>query len=215
MSALSCAEVRELAPELALSILSGAERAEVVLHVNACARCQAYVSELTEVADAIPQLVPEVEPRAGFEARVLRGLGEGQRRSRRRWVATIAAAAAAAAIMSITVVRVVESNDTAASATPVAVFMQGGAANLPAGWAYVSSGHGVAVSVSYGVPGGRYQVRVQPARGASGSIGTMVIDSGHGSWTGSSTSPLAAGSRIALVDAAGHEVCHGVVPRAE
>jgi hypothetical protein len=215
MSALSCAQVRDLAPELSFGILSGAERAEVVLHVNGCARCQAYVSELTDVADAIPQLVPEVEPPAGFESRVLRRLGEDQRRSRRRWVATMAAAAAAAVIISITVVRVVESNDTSASATPVAVFMQGGAANRPAGWAYVSGAHGVAVSVSYGVPGGRYQVRVQPTRGASGSIGTMVIDSGHGSWTGSSTFPLGAGSRIALVDATGHEACHGVVPRAE
>ena len=53
MSVLTCPEVRELAPELALGILGGAERAEVVLHVNGCARCQAYVSELTEAADAI------------------------------------------------------------------------------------------------------------------------------------------------------------------
>ncbi len=54
MSALTCSEVRELAPELALGILGGAERAEVLLHVNGCARCQAYVAELTEAADAHP-----------------------------------------------------------------------------------------------------------------------------------------------------------------
>src|SRR3954449_7867561 len=111
MSMLTCAEVRELAPELALGILGGAERAEVVLHVNGCARCQAYVAELTEAADAIPQLVPEAEPPAGFEARVMRRLGEGERRSRRRWLAAVAAVAAAAMIVSVTVVRVVESND--------------------------------------------------------------------------------------------------------
>ena len=34
MSVLTCAEVRELAPELALGMLGGAERAEVVLHVD-------------------------------------------------------------------------------------------------------------------------------------------------------------------------------------
>jgi hypothetical protein len=216
MSSLTCAEVRELAPELALGILGGAERAEVVLHVNACARCQAYVVELTEAADAIPQLVPEVEPPAGFEARVLRRLGEDQRRSRRRWVVAMAAAAAAAVIVSITAVRVIESSDTTsvATATPVAVAMQGGATGAPAGWAYVSSGHGVAVSVSYGVPAGRYQVVVEPVRGPGGSIGTMTIDAGHGSWTGHSASRLGAGARIALVDAAGQETCHGVVPQA-
>src|SRR5207249_7409013 len=102
MSVLSCAEVHELAPELALGILGGAERAEVVLHVNGCARCQAYVVELTEAADAIPQLVPEAEPPAGFEARVLHHLDETRRRSRRRWFAGVAAVAAAVAILSVT-----------------------------------------------------------------------------------------------------------------
>ena len=62
MSVLTCAQVRELAPELALGILGGAERAEVVLHLNDCARCQVYVAELTEAADVIPQLVSEAEP---------------------------------------------------------------------------------------------------------------------------------------------------------
>src|SRR3954466_6961070 len=110
MSVLTCAEVRELAPELALGILGGAERAEVVLHVNGCSRCQAYVSELTEAADVIPQLVPGAEPPAGFEDRVLNRLGADRRRSRRRWIASIAVAAAVAAIFSITVVRIVESS---------------------------------------------------------------------------------------------------------
>src|SRR2546423_14782415 len=96
MSVLTCAEVRELAPELALGILGGAERAEVGLHVNGCARCQAYVAELTEAADAIPQLGPEAEPPAGFEARVMRRLGEGERPTPRRWLAGVASGPAAA-----------------------------------------------------------------------------------------------------------------------
>jgi hypothetical protein len=228
MSVLTCAEVRELAPELALGILGGAERAEVVLHVNGCARCQAYVAELTEAADAIPQLVPEHEPPAGFEYRVLHRLDEGRRRSRRRWVASIAAAAAAAAIFSIAVVRVVESDDAsnvasgptatstrAASAKPVAVAMDGGAPEGQAGWAYVANRHGVAVSVSYGVQSGVYRIVVAPPKGATSTIGTMSIDATRGSWTGRSEQALGAGSRIALVDAAGHEVCHGTVPAAE
>ena len=82
VSAMSCAQVRELAPELALGILSGAERAEVLLHVNGCARCQAYVAELTEAADVIPQLAPEAEPPLGFEGRVLRRLDERERSDR-------------------------------------------------------------------------------------------------------------------------------------
>jgi hypothetical protein len=226
MSALTCPEVRELAPELALGILGGAERAEMLLHINGCARCQAYVAELTEAADAIPQLVPEAEPPAGFESRVLRRMGEDRRRLRRRWVASIAAVAASVAIVSITIVRVVEADDTTSTAapaiatarvsgTPVAVAMEAGIVSAPAGWAYVSNRHGVAVSVDYGVPSGNYRVQVQPSQGASTSIGTMIVESGHGSWTGRSTAPLGVGARLALVDPAGNEVCHGTVPTAE
>ncbi len=221
ISALSCAEVRELAPELALGILSGAERAEVLLHVNGCSRCQAYVAELTEAADVIPQLAPEAEPPTGFEARVLHRLGERERRTRRRWIAAAAGVAAAAIIVSVTVVRVVESNDTTDLAGPttpaitgkqVAVPMEGGAFDVAAGWAYVSDHHGVAVAVNYGIPSGMYTVAVTPARGATTPIGAVQVTDGHGSWTGRSDDALRAGSRIALVDAAGTEMCHGTVP---
>jgi anti-sigma-K factor RskA len=220
MSMLTCAEVRELAPEFALGILGGAERAEVVLHVNGCARCQAYVAELTEAADAIPQLVPEVEPPPGFEARVLHRLGADRRQVRRRWVASIAAVAAAAAIISVTVVRVVESGDRTSTAVatppnrgtkPVAVAMESTAAPRPAGWAYVSGGHGVAVSVDYGVLSGTYEIQVQPAGAPPVTIGTMTVEANRGSWTGRSAQPVIAGTTISLVDTSGAAVCHGTV----
>jgi Putative zinc-finger len=224
MSVLSCAEVRELAPELALGILGGAERAEVVVHVNGCARCQAYVAELTEAADVIPQLVPDAEPPAGFEARVLRRLGDDRRRRRRRWVASAAAVAAAATIVSITVVRVIESGDspstpvaapTTLARAPVAVAMQDTTSRLPAGWAYVSGTHGLAVTVSYGVVSGGYAVQVKSPHGRAETLGTMTIAESHGSWTGRSTRPITSGSSIALVDAGGAAVCHGTVPPAQ
>jgi anti-sigma factor RsiW len=225
VSALSCTEVRELAPELALGILSGAERAEVLLHVNGCSRCQAHVAELTEAADVIPQLAPEAEPPAGFESRVLRRLDESDRRTRRRWISVVATAAAAAIIVSITVVRVIESGDssstqasapvTTLSPKPVAVPMELTAAPLPAGWAYVNDGHGVAVSVSYGMPSGAYAVQVTSPRGHARNIGTMTVTDNRGSWTGRSDRPIAAGSTISLVDSAGTATCHGTVPTAE
>lgn len=224
VSALSCAEVQELAPELALGILSGAERAEVVLHVNGCTRCQASVAELTEAADAIPQLAPEAEPPPGFETRVLRRLDEGERRTRRRWLAVAAGVAAAAAILSVTVVRVIESNDSTSqlatapnstiAAKPVAVPMELTSVALPAGWAYVMDGHGVAVAVSYGMEPGRYAVQVKSPDGRAENIGTMTVKDDRGSWTGRSSRSIRAGSTISLVDATGAAVCHGTVPQA-
>jgi hypothetical protein len=228
VSALTCAQVRELAPEFALGILSGAERAEVVLHLNGCGRCQSYVAELTEVADAIPQLALEAEPPPGFEDRVLRRLGERERRTRRRWTAAAAAVAAAAVIVSVTVVRVIESDDSTnvagrsvvtttvgVGSKPVAVPMEGGVVPVAAGWAFVSDHHGVSVSVDYGIPSGTYAVQVTPAGGGPTSIGSMRVTDGRGSWTGRSADPLRAGARIALVDASGAEACHGTVPTAE
>ena len=221
MSVLTCTQVREFAPELALGILGGAERAEVVLHVNGCARCQAYVAELTEAADVIPQLVPEAEPPPGFEARVLNRLGADRRRSRRRWAASVAAVAAAVAILSITVVRVIESGDSTSTTVatparsaskPVAVPMELAAAPLPAGWAYVSDGHGVAVSVNYGMASGGYAVQVKSPAGRAETIGTMNVDANRGSWTGRSARPITGGSTISLVDATGTAVCHATVP---
>jgi anti-sigma-K factor RskA len=218
MSILTCAEVRELAAEHALGVLGGAERAEVIAHCNECARCQALVNELSEVADVLPTLVLEAEPPAGFEHRVLARMAAGRRRARRRWIASGAAAMAAAAIVSITVVRVAESGDTTVAsapvsttvARPIAVLMRGGSGDAAAGWAYVTSGRSIAVAVDYGVPSGSYRLEVRTTHGAD-EVGTMAITNGHGSWTGTSRTRLVPGSTIALVDAAGNDACHGTV----
>jgi len=66
MNGLGCAASREAAPELALGILDGDERAEVLLHLATCPRCQRYVSELAGLADGLSRLAPELEPPAGF-----------------------------------------------------------------------------------------------------------------------------------------------------
>jgi hypothetical protein len=214
MSAYSCAQVREVAPELALGVLGGAERAEALIHVNGCARCQALVNELTEVADALPMLAPEREPPPGFEQRVLSAGREERRRRTKRWAAAMAAAAAAAAIVSITVVRVVDAGNDAAvvSATskPVEAPMVT-AEGAPAGWAYVTNARSVAIAVNYGVDSGRYSISVHPPGGEDQTIGTMRIEQYRGSWTGESDVPLRGGSTISLVDADGVAVCHGKV----
>jgi Putative zinc-finger len=80
----SCDEVRELAPELALGITDGKERAEALAHLTSCAACRSYLAELTDVADDLLALTPPEEPPVGFETRVLAELGiEPPRTSRR------------------------------------------------------------------------------------------------------------------------------------
>ena len=219
MSAYTCSQLRDVAPELALGVLGGAERAEAIMHVNSCARCQALVNEYTEVADAIPLLAPEMEPSPGFEGRVLASERSRRRRTTRRWVASIAVVAAAATILSVTIVRVVESGSDAAAPVPHGIpaeaRMVSETTSTPVGWAYVTNGHSVAIAVVYGVPGGEYEVRVHPADGTTVTIGRMAISDNRGSWTGRSGLELGDGSTISLVDAAGTPVCHGTVATAE
>jgi hypothetical protein len=219
MSAYRCDQVREAAPELALGVLAGAERAEVLIHLGHCPSCQAYVAELTEAADAVPLVAPEWEPPAGYEDRVLARLDVGRDRHRRRWFASMAVAAAAAAILSITIVRVVDAGSpptvtSAPSNTPAVMQarMVSDVSGDPVGWAYVSGGRAVALNVSYGLEGGDYDIQVRPTRGASVDIGDMTYEGARGSWAGTSPVEIAPRSDIALVQKpSGHTVCHGKV----
>ncbi len=67
---MECAEVRVALPELALGILTGRERSEVLAHLYGCESCSAEEEQLTRAADALLELGPEVEPPVGFEVRL-------------------------------------------------------------------------------------------------------------------------------------------------
>ena len=71
----TCPRTDELAPEVALGLLAGQDRAEALTHVAQCRPCRKKVDELAETADRLLPLAPTGEPPAGFEAAVLRELG--------------------------------------------------------------------------------------------------------------------------------------------
>ena len=201
VSALSCAEVRELAPELALGILSGARARR-----SAAARQRVL---------ALPGLRRRAH-RSGRRDPAARARGRTAGRASRpacsvAWVSASAAPADGGSrpppesrpppiIVSITVVRVVESGrqhvDTALPAPTSAIVGQAGRRadasrrlDVAAGWAYVSDGHGVAVAVSYGIPSGRLRGgrSSRPTDVPRNSIGTMTVADDRGSWTGRSS----------------------------
>jgi hypothetical protein len=73
---MTCEEIRHLAPEIALGIADGEERAEALRHLSTCPDCQRVVDQLSEVADELLVLAPAQEPPAGFESRVLQAIGQ-------------------------------------------------------------------------------------------------------------------------------------------
>ena len=97
----TCDDARSVAAELALGLVTGPERGEVLAHLQTCPSCQLDVDALAALSDRILQLAAEAEPPAGFETRVLQRI-EAQvppvvRRppivhSRARWVVAVAAA---------------------------------------------------------------------------------------------------------------------------
>jgi hypothetical protein len=220
MSAVGCAATREAAPELALGILDGAERAEVLLHVAACPRCQRYLSELAGVADGLARLAPEAEPPAGFAHRVQAQLRGSRRRALRRRMATVAVAvaAAAAAILAVVTVRVVESGQSTPVATPAlqsAAMVGGNGARV--GHVAVSSTDpaSIVVNVDYSVPDGTYALMLRSGAGPAHRIGAITITGSRGQWIGAATVPRYQDATLALAAPGGRWVCQAALPQAE
>lgn len=94
--ALPCAAWRDDLAELALGVLWGRRRSEVLKHIEGCPRCSAELEQLSIVADNLLQLAPEVEPPLGFELRLAERLHatSGPSASRRRFRAPAIAVAA-------------------------------------------------------------------------------------------------------------------------
>jgi len=112
---MGCEHTHDVAPELALGILDGEQRAQALRHLAECPDCRREVEELTSVADELLMLAPEREPPAGFESQVLARLQPPPavtraRRRTRRLLAPLASAAAAAAI-AVAVVLQTTSDD--------------------------------------------------------------------------------------------------------
>jgi anti-sigma-K factor RskA len=101
----ACARARDLAPELALGILDGDERAEVLEHLAACVECRTVADELSGIGDSLLLLAPSADPPLGFESRVAARLAAEppniQQRRLRTWARTVAVAAAAAVVAAL------------------------------------------------------------------------------------------------------------------
>jgi predicted anti-sigma-YlaC factor YlaD len=212
MSASTCAEVRELAPELALGTVGGPDRAEALEHTSECGPCRAFVGELAEAADALPLLAAEAEPPPGFEERVLAALKAPRRRKRRLVAAAVAVAAAAATIVSIVGVRVVESiqdsDRVVSAASHVRSSQMMGANGLEVGNVFVSNGtpSAVTVNVNYWVPSGDYRIEFRTGS-TDKHLGDVSVRDGRGAWGGVASLPNGGTGSIVLVDAAGGVTC--------
>ena len=96
---MNCSDVTLIAPDLALGMLSGDERAEALAHVDSCRQCRDVVAKLSASVDAMSLLAPQADPASGFEERVLSRIELESRRRSKRPPAWLVAAAAAVVVV--------------------------------------------------------------------------------------------------------------------
>jgi hypothetical protein len=209
-----CAAVQEELPELALGVLDGSTRAEVVDHLAGCARCRVVAEGHAATADALALAVPEAEPPPGFLERTQVRLGRErgpQRRRRPRQVGfLVGAAAALLVIATLAAVRIVDaSNEGEPGSGRVHEARMIGDGDHGVGHVYATEADGqdfLFVSVAYGVPAGTYAVDVVGDDGAV-RVGTMAIADGRGHWAGPTGGVRGPPRRVQLVDDGGRIVC--------
>ena len=111
---MSCEQLRELAPELAIGIADSQERDAALHHAATCPGCRQLVSELSCVVDDLLLLAPPHEPPPGFTARTVARISPPAARRRRftrpaarpvpagrRWLPRLAVAASIVAALAV------------------------------------------------------------------------------------------------------------------
>lgn len=188
-----------MAPELALGIASGDERARALDHLARCPDCRRHLEQLSSLADELLLLAPAQEPPAGFESRVLGEVRQRRVRPRRRPLIAVGAAAAAALVTAVALwlgfrddldvadryqETLAVANGEYLAAQPLSA-PGGGRAGTVFGYQGEPSWVLVTVDSSRRVPPGRYDVEVITGEGKRDGVSPIRISRGEGAVGGS------------------------------
>jgi hypothetical protein len=221
VSAVDCDQCVEVAPELALGIADGDERAEAVAHLTACPACRRELEDLATTADRLLLLAPTMDPPAGFAPTTLARCARpapGHPGIRRRAPRPVRAAAALAAVFVAGVVGgrarapSVAGIDDVGHDGPLRTAALTDGSGRPAGGVAVQEGATPRIVVMLGPdpPDDRYQVRCDDAAGGSFAAGALSVaaeDRGGKVWTAVVSFPVAGIRLVRLVgDSGGNDL---------
>jgi hypothetical protein len=227
---MTCEQTRALAPELALGIADGAERAEALEHLAICAECRRAVAELSDVTDELLLRGPEREPPVGFESRVLARLEPPRtvarpRRRRRRALLALAPAAVAAALATVVVLGATSNDRRLAGEYREALAAAHGTAfeaarlrapgGRPAGvaYAYRGSPSWIFVYLYRGHRSDRYRLELALTSGRRVPLPSLRIDPATGSGGQATAVDLHGVTSVLLVGTSPGEVLEANLPR--
>jgi anti-sigma factor RsiW len=181
--------------EVALGVLTGRERAQVLAHVESCPRCADELEHLSRVADTVVQSAPEMEPPLGFEVRLFERMGVTDVRPRRRrfrpsrWVpAAVGVAAAALALgLGLSLTSSPSPTVTAQAAhngqqVTRADLMENGET---VGHVVIVGGHApwMSMTLADSAVHGTVNCVVVTDNGVTHRVGTFVAHEGYGAWS--------------------------------
>lgn len=212
---MNCAELDDLAGELALGLVEGPTRAAALAHIESCSRCRAVVDELSSAADELVLLAPSIEPPVGFEARVAsRIVSAGPVAGRRRRARVLLASAAALLLLggAVAVGRVSGSPTFMEATMRTAGGQVVGDAYLhpgKPGWLFVAVS-GWTDRAAGGAPT-TYTVRITLRDGTSRDLPGGDLDGGRGGWGAMLDVDPSSVRAVALVGKDGRVWCSGSV----
>lgn len=227
---LTCAELQDIAAELALGTVSGAKRAAAIEHLAHCTACRDLVDSLARAADSLLLLAPDVEPPPGFESKVLARMGVappapastsladvGPRRpgrsGRRRVLVGVAAAAMVAALAGAGVAQLAHDNGRPAGVE------QAAPAGVRTALTVDTAGRWTCRAVVYGDNptwlvvsldrtdglSATFSVEAVPAGGSDAvPVGTFATEQGHGTLAQPVSLPAGNLASVRVLDAGGH-----------
>ena len=220
MTQSDCERLREIAPELALGIADGEDRAGALEHLADCGECRAHLERLSAIADEVLLVAPAVEPPAGFEARVAGTRAQSARR--RSWARRLAIPAAAATVAAAAAAIVAwtaggdERSLADAYRETLAVadgeYFDAAPLQAPGGvkvgyvYGYQGRASWVLAIVYDGVRDGSYRLAVASADGTRRPLRRMEVRDGHGSKGGVTPIPYDDVAEVRLLDGRGREV---------
>lgn len=219
---MACDQVRELAPEIALSVADGQERDAALRHLASCAECRSVVAEYSAVADELLLLAPSHEPPPGFEARTLALLSEPKRamQARRWWrPLSVAAAIVVAGLIAAGVVLHATAGDRRVADAYRAVLAEGNGSFFDVATIRGSSGDIGSVFGYQGSPSWvyatlrapmpnerRFEVELVTSDGRSLSLGSAVMGGDITGWGTVLPVDLASAVQLRFLDASGQPV---------
>ena len=190
-----CEQYSNELAELALGVLTGRERAQVLAHVESCPRCADELEHLARVADTVVQAAPEMEPPLGFEVRLFEQMGvtDVRRRHRHRrlrpsrWTTAVVGVAAAALALGLGLSLTSSSKPTVTAQSHgqqvlTAALMENGAT---VGHVVTVGGHTpwMSIMLSDSTVHGTVNCVVVTDDGVTHRVGTFVAHEGYGEWS--------------------------------